>query len=158
MNATFLLSGAHCGAYRNPGPSDVTLRSAPAPSAALRVNSYSPLRSLQYASVRPSGDHRGYRSATPELRVTSTTAPRSAGNVMMSPRASNATRLPVGDTDGAVASLSAFAVCARSVVASVTTRIDTSDSFSVARLNRCRRPPARKTIESGPIDGNVTSK
>jgi hypothetical protein len=54
--------------------------------------------------------------------VTSTTAPRSAGTVTMSPRASKATRLPLGDTDGDVASLSAFAVRGRSVVASVTTR------------------------------------
>src|SRR3954447_8957679 len=116
MKAIFLLSGAHCGAYRNPGPSDVTLRSAPAPSAALRVNSYSPLRSLQYATVRPSGDQRGYRSATPDERVTLTTAPNSAGTVNTSPRASNRARFPVGDTAADCMSDSTLAVRGRSVV------------------------------------------
>ena len=67
--------------------------------------------------------------------MTSTTAPRSAGTVTMSPRASKATRLPLGEPTATSASLSAFAVRGRSVVASVTTRTWTSDVFSVARFS-----------------------
>ena len=133
MNASFLLSGDHCGAYRNPGPSDVTLRSVPVPSAARSVSSYSPLRSLQNASVLPSGDQRGKRSATPELRVTFSTAPYSAGTVKTSPRALNTPRFPVGDTDASVSSGSAFAVRAFNVSTSVTRCTGTSAAFSVAK-------------------------
>src|SRR3990170_5258700 len=133
MNASFLLSGDHWGAYRNPAPRDVTFFSGPAPSAGRTVSSYSPLRSLQYATVLPSGDHRGYRSATPEDRVTFTTAPNSAGTVNRSPRASNTARLPLGDTAAFAMSLSTFAARCRSVISSVTRRTGTSAHFSVAR-------------------------
>src|ERR687887_1963268 len=136
MNASFLLSGDHCGEYRKPGPSDVTLRSGPLPSAGRSVSSYSPLRSLQYASVLPSGDHCGYLSATPDERVTFTTAPNSAGTLNTSPRASNATRLPVGETETLSISAATAAVRGRSVVSSVTTRTGTSDAFSDPRSSR----------------------
>src|SRR4030095_4617740 len=158
MNASFLLSGDHCGGYLKPGPSEVTLRSATPPSAARSVSSYSPLRSLQYAIVLPSGDQRGYRSAMPDERVTLIVAPRSAGTVTMSPRASNTARRPVGDTDAAVINWSALTVRARSVDASVTTRIETSETFSPGRLSKNSLPPAWKTMASGPIEGNVMSK
>src|SRR5262245_35180179 len=121
MKAIFLLSGAHCGGYRKPGPSVVTLFSAPEPSAGRSVSSYSPGRSLQYAIVLPSGDQRGYRSATPDERVTFTTAPNSAGTVSTSPRASNTARFPVGETEAKSINDSTFAVFGRSVVRSVTT-------------------------------------
>jgi hypothetical protein len=75
----------------------------------------------------PSGDQRGYRSATPEVRVTLIAAPCSAGSVTTSPRASNATRLPVGDTDAARPPSSAFSSRARPSSGSVTTRIGTSE-------------------------------
>src|SRR5215510_5205511 len=116
MNASFLLSGDHTGGYRKPGPSVVTLFSGPEPSAGRSVSSYSPLRSLQYAMVFPSGDQRGYRSDTPDDRVTFTTAPYSAGTVNTSPRASKTARFPVGDTDAHWISDSTFAVLGRSVV------------------------------------------
>src|SRR4029453_16682999 len=93
------LSGDQCGAYRNPGPSLVICFSAPVPSAGRTTSSYSPLRSLQYATDLPSGDQRGYRSATPDDRVRFITAPYSAGAVITSPRASKIARWPVGETD-----------------------------------------------------------
>src|SRR6266542_607105 len=136
MNASFLLSGDHCGAYRKPAPSEVTLRSGAPPSTARNVSSYSPLRSLQYATVFPSGDQRGYRSTTPDDRVTFTAAPNSAGTVKTSPRASNTARLPVGETAADRMSDSAFAVLARNVVSSVTTCTGTSAAFSDARSSR----------------------
>src|SRR5262245_10478279 len=116
MNASFLLSGDHTGGYLKPGPSVVTLFSGPEPSAGRSVSSYSPVRSLQYATVLPSGDQVGYRSDTPDERVTLTTAPNSAGTVKTSPRASKMARFPVGDTEAHWMSDSAFAVLGRSVV------------------------------------------
>src|SRR5512141_2563769 len=151
MNTSFLLSGDQYGAYRNPVPSDVSLRSRPAPSAGLIVSSYSPLRSLQYAIVLPSGDQRGYRSATPEDRVRFATAPCSAGTENRSPRASNTARLPAGDTAALVMSGSALTVRGLRVISSVTTWTGTSLTFSDGRSSRYRRPPAWKTIASGPI-------
>src|SRR5204863_9549680 len=117
-------------------PRVVSLFSAPEPSAGRSVNSYSPVRSLQYATVLPSGDQLGYRSDTPDDRVTFTTAPNSALTVRTSPRASNTARLSVGDTEADMISESTFAVFGRSVVWSVTTWTATSAGFSVARSSR----------------------
>src|SRR5512143_3804361 len=61
-------------------------------------NAYSPDRSLKYDSVLPSGDHAGSRSAEPLELVRLRTSPFSAGMVKISPRASTATRLPVGES------------------------------------------------------------
>src|SRR5262252_10419418 len=58
---------------------------------------YSPDLSLKYEIHLPSGDHAGLRSADPLEFVRLRTSPRSAGIVNTSPRASTATRLPVGE-------------------------------------------------------------
>src|SRR5438874_1174156 len=64
--------------------------------------------------VRPSGDHAGSRSATPGERVTLRVSPLEAGTVKMSPRASNATRTPVGDRAAVWMFLSTLAIRDRS--------------------------------------------
>ena len=53
--------------------------------------------SLKYDTYFPSGDHAGSRSADPLEWLRSRTSPFSAGTVKISPRASTATRLPVGE-------------------------------------------------------------
>src|SRR5205085_1800662 len=58
---------------------------------------YSPDLSLKYETDFPSGDHAGSRSAEPLEFVRLRTSPLSTGIVNTSPRASTATRLPVGD-------------------------------------------------------------
>src|ERR1043165_949276 len=60
-------------------------------------SAYSPERSLKYESCLPSGDHAGSCSADALEFVRLRTSPLSAGIVKISPRASTATRLPVGD-------------------------------------------------------------
>src|SRR6476620_5074797 len=69
-----------------------------------------PLPSLSenQAISLPSGDHKGRRSAIPELRVRLRGSPFSTGTVKMSPLASNKIRLPVGDSDTLVAWLVTF--------------------------------------------------
>src|SRR5262245_2956473 len=61
-------------------------------------SAYSPDLSLKYEICFPSGDHAGSCSADPleldRLRM----SPLSAGIVKISPRASTATRLPVGES------------------------------------------------------------
>src|SRR5262245_266673 len=59
---------------------------------------YSPDLSLKYDTNLPSGDQAGLRSAEPLEFVRFLTSPFSAGIVNTSPRASTATRLPVGDS------------------------------------------------------------
>src|SRR3982751_3220965 len=59
---------------------------------------YSPDLSLKYETNFPSGDHAGSRSAEPLELVRLRTSPLSAGIVNTSPRASTATRLPVGES------------------------------------------------------------
>ena len=49
----------------------------------------------------PSGDHCGSRSITPGVLVRLRGSPFSAGTVMISPRAANTARAPLGDTAGA---------------------------------------------------------
>ena len=66
------------------------------PSAASRYSLYSPLLSLKYDSVLPSGLHAGSRSADVLDELMLRTSPFSAGIVKISPRASTAARLPVG--------------------------------------------------------------
>src|SRR5437764_15331661 len=61
------------------------------------TNLYSPDLSLKYERYLPSGDQAGSRSADPLECVKLRTSPLSAGIVKISPRASTATRLPVGD-------------------------------------------------------------
>ena len=58
---------------------------------------YSPERSLKYETYLPSGDQAGSRSAEPLEWLRLRTSPFSAGMVKISPRASTARRLPVGD-------------------------------------------------------------
>src|ERR1043166_7912487 len=58
---------------------------------------YSPDLSLKYETNLPSGDHAGSRSAEPLEFVRLRTSPLSTGMVKISPRASTATRLPVGE-------------------------------------------------------------
>src|SRR5262245_27255099 len=58
---------------------------------------YSPDLSLKYDTYLPSGDHDGPRSADPLDCVRLRMSPRSAGIVNTSPRASAATRRPVGE-------------------------------------------------------------
>src|SRR4051812_29291240 len=60
---------------------------------------YSPLLSLKYESDLPSGDHAGSCSADVDEFVRLRMSPLSAGIVKISPRASTATRLPVGDSE-----------------------------------------------------------
>src|SRR5262245_32127433 len=60
-------------------------------------NAYSPERSLKYEIIFPSGDHAGSCSADALEFERLRTSPLSAGIVKISPRASTATRLPVGD-------------------------------------------------------------
>ena len=57
---------------------------------------YSPLWSENHAIDFPSGDHTGFRSATPGDRVRLRQSPFSTGMVNTSPRASNKARAPVG--------------------------------------------------------------
>ena len=97
MNAICRPSGDQEAPYRKPGPSRVTVRSSPDPSALRSVSSYSPVRSLQYATWRPSGDHDGERSAVPDVCVSVRGVPCSAGSVNTSPRASTTARMPVGE-------------------------------------------------------------
>src|SRR5262249_48690937 len=59
---------------------------------------YSPDLSLKYETYLPSGDHAGSRSADPLECVRLRMSPFSAGTVNTSPRASAATRLPVGES------------------------------------------------------------
>src|SRR5437762_9466537 len=59
---------------------------------------YSPDLSLKYETNFPSGDQAGSRSAEPLELVRLRMSPFSAGIVKISPRASTATRLPVGDS------------------------------------------------------------
>src|SRR5712671_6302111 len=58
---------------------------------------YSPDLSLKYEIDFPSGDQAGSRSAELLELVRLRTSPFSAGIVKISPRASTATRLPVGE-------------------------------------------------------------
>ena len=60
------------------------------------------------ATCFPSGDHKGMRSAVPELWVMFLTSPFSTGMVNISSQASNIIRLPVGDRKALVALLVAF--------------------------------------------------
>src|SRR5262252_1662603 len=62
------------------------------------ISLYSPDLSLKYEIHLPSGDHAGSRSAEPLELVKLRTSPFSAGIVKISPRASTATRLPVGES------------------------------------------------------------
>jgi hypothetical protein len=119
----------------------VIVSSAPELSAGRSVSSYSPERSLQYAIVRPSGDHRGYRSATPELRVRFRTGPFSFGTVNTSPRASNVARLPVDEIPAHATSDATFSFRGFNVSRSVTTCTATSRGFSDFTSSRYRRPP-----------------
>src|SRR5689334_2653222 len=61
------------------------------------INLYSPDLSLKYETDFPSGDQAGSRSADALELVKLRTSPLSAGIVKISPRASTATRFPVGD-------------------------------------------------------------
>src|SRR5580765_759765 len=58
---------------------------------------YSPDLSLKYEMYFPSGDQAGSRSADPLEWLRFRTSPFSAGMLKISPRASAAIRLPVGD-------------------------------------------------------------
>ena len=63
------------------------------------MSRYSPDASENQDTWRPSGDHAGLRSATPEVRVRLRQSPSSAGTVKMSPLASKRARTPVGERD-----------------------------------------------------------
>src|SRR4029079_8933323 len=80
------------------GLSKAISRGGVKPSCASSTSLYSPDLSLKYETYFPSGDHAGSRSADPlecdRLRM----SPFSAGIVNTSPRASTATRLPVGES------------------------------------------------------------
>src|SRR5256885_10620736 len=75
------------------------------PSCGAMESLYSPLLSVKYETKRPSGDHAGSRSADVLELVRSRASPFSAGTVKISPRASMAARLPVGDSARLVARL-----------------------------------------------------
>ena len=85
------------------------------------------------------------------------TGPCSAGTLKISPRASKAARLPVGDTLTDVMRSATFTLRGFNVERSVTTCTETSDTASFARFSKCRRSPATKTMSVGPSDGVVTS-
>src|SRR5258705_7253351 len=59
---------------------------------------YSPPASLNHEMDLPSGLQAGSRSALPDALVRLRASPFSAGTVKISPRASTAARLPVGDS------------------------------------------------------------
>src|SRR5262245_3367805 len=61
------------------------------------INLYSPDLSLKYDTNFPSGDQAGSLSAEPLEFERLRTSPLSAGIVNISPRASTATRFPVGE-------------------------------------------------------------
>src|SRR4029453_8439388 len=74
-----------------------TSRGGVNPSCASITNLYSPDLSLKYETYLPSGDHAGSRSAEPLELLRFRTSPFSAGMGKISPRASIAPRLPVGE-------------------------------------------------------------
>ena len=67
------------------------------PSCRATTRPYSPPASLNHAMREPSGDHTGWRSATPGLRVRLRHEPSFAGTLKSSPRHSKRARRPVGD-------------------------------------------------------------
>src|SRR5690242_3131718 len=74
------------------------VRAGALPSAEAITSWYSPDLSLKYETYFPSGDHAGARSAEPDDWVRLRTSPFSAGTVTISPRASIAARLAVGES------------------------------------------------------------
>src|SRR5206468_6863312 len=76
----------------------VISRGGVSPSCASITSLYSPDLSLKYETYLPSGDQAGSLSADPLELVRLRTSPFSAGIVKISPRASTATRLPVGES------------------------------------------------------------
>src|SRR5687767_6379152 len=91
--------GDHAGAYGRLAPGHAISRGAARPSCPAMYRRYSPLRSLKYATERPSGLQSGRMSAAPPDAVRLRTSPFSAGTVNTSPRASTTARLPVLDSD-----------------------------------------------------------
>ena len=105
---------------------------SPRPFWSRTCSAYSPDSSESQASFWPSGDHDGSRSATAGERVRLRTSPFSAGTVRISPRASNATRLPPGDSAGAPSFFSTFAKRGRTSGKSPARRTSTGFDAPVA--------------------------
>ncbi len=69
----------------------------PRPLCGASWSAYSPEASESQASVWPSGDQAGSRSAAPGVRERLRASPFSAGTVKTSPRVEKAARAPVGE-------------------------------------------------------------
>ena len=75
------------------------LRGSAIPSWGARTSSYPSPSSENQATVAPSGDQMGARSAAPEERERFRVSPSSAGTVKISPRASITARTPLGERE-----------------------------------------------------------
>jgi hypothetical protein len=75
------------------------VRTSPSPSCGAIRRAYAPPSSENQATLAPSGDHTGARSAASELRVRLRALPFSVGTVKISPLASMRARTPVAESD-----------------------------------------------------------
>lgn len=132
------------------------------PSAGSVYSSYSPVASAKYAIVLPSGLHRALRSQTPSVRVRLRGVPCSAGADQTSPRATTATRLPLGEIDACCAIAAVSTDATRSDRRSPGTAMSTARARLLPRSSTWMRSPCCSTISpalpsSGPIAGQRTS-
>src|SRR5204863_8888133 len=119
---------------------------------------YSPLRSRKYHTNRPAVDHAGSRSADVLLFVRSRASPFSAGTVKISPRASMAARLPVGDSARLVARFVTsfhYGIIHGKAPAAVMVRVR---SRSVFGSSRWTYPACSNTMASEVASSVLTSK
>src|SRR3974390_1877094 len=122
------------------------------------ISLYSPDRSLKYEMYFPSGDHAGSRSADPLEWLKLRTSPFSAGMEKISPRASTARRLPVGDSARAeirlVPSSHRGIIHGKSPAAVMLTMCD----LPVFGSSSWMSPACSKTIAPAPESSALTSK
>src|SRR6185503_4101599 len=129
-----LPSGDHVARLKNAVDGNEIARAGVTPVGSPIMSWYSPLASENHATCAPSGDHTGPRSCAPGLWVRLRKSPFSAGTVKISPRASNATRIPVGESVALRIMLATFLNCGRahgkSPVTSILTFCDLPDFAS----------------------------
>lgn len=92
----YLPSGDHVMLPSGPLRSFVSCFGSPGPEAGDSHTCSSPERSDTNAICSPSGDHDGYCDRVPSLEASTRQSPCSTGALMICPRASRNSRLPVG--------------------------------------------------------------
>ena len=118
---------------------------------------YSPVASENQEMNRPSGDQAGVRSASPDVVVSARQSPFSAGTEKMSPRASIATRLPVGESAAAAIRPATSFHCGKSHGKSPLAVISSRLVVLARGSYRCRSPACSKTTTPAPAPMLFTS-